>query len=310
MNTLKNKGLVSVIIPLYGEFNPERIKMCIDSIKNQRGVDLEIVVVEQSKEPQLLGLMDITYLHQTPTLSEDGFYVPGRVRNTAGKIARGEFIYNNDGDILFFNEGYLKQLIALLTDSPNLCLYQPPMRRLPIENFEEFKRRFNSGGIKLAISTLDLSQPHGATYTNQPIRIRHFKKMVGGKEEISVATETDHRKYLSGQNKGKEPFFYTLEIHAGGILMKNSQFDRIGGYCEDYAGWGCHDEDIQWKLRTLFDLQKIPNKKDLEVLHLDHPRPYFSEVRWTKNREIQKNRKNFGVGPVTISDRERLYGTG
>ena len=302
------KDLVSVIIPLFGDFDPTKVEMCIDSIKSQRDVDLEIVVAEQTKIPKLNQVKGISYQHFPTILSDDGFFMPGKVRNYAAKMATGEFLYNNDGDILFFKENYLKKLVEILKNNQNLCLYQPQMRRLPIENFEEFEKRYQGGGLQFAISTLDISQPYGATYSNHPIRIRHFKKILNEKEEISVATETDHRKYLSAQNKGKEPFFYTLEIHAGGILMRRHQFDFVGGYCEDYAGWGCHDEDIQWKLRSSFNLQQVPKSADLEVLHLDHPRQYFSETRWNKNREIQRIRKDLSIAVAIDSDKMNLRG--
>ena len=310
MNSRKIKnGLVSVIIPLFGDFDSAGVEMCIDSIKSQRGVDLEIVVVEQTKVSQLADMKNITYKHIPVTKSEDGFFMPGRVRNHAVKISSGEFIYNSDSDILFLDRSYLKRLMYMLQKSERLCFYQPPMKRLPLENLEEFKKRFREGGLQSAVSTLDFSQPYGATYPNNSIRIRHFKKTLSsGEEEISVATETDHRRYLSGQNKGKEPFFYTLQVHAGGTLMRQNQFFSVGGYCEDYAGWGCHDEDIQWKLCSAFDLQRIPEGVEFETLHLDHPRQYFSEIRWGKNREIQTRRKEAGVENAIKYDQLNLRG--
>ncbi len=306
---IKNKGLISVIVPVFGDFDSTRVEMCIDSIKSQKHTNVEIIVVEQTKEPRLNEVRDISYQHIPIALSEDGFFVPGNVRNYAAKMATGEFLYNTDGDILFFKDNYLAELVKLLRGDSHMCLYQPQMRRLPIENFEEFRKRRQEGGLQNALSTLNISQPYGATYDTCPVRIRYFKKMIFEQEEISVASETAHQKYLSGANKGKEPFFYTLNFHAGGILMSRNQFDAVGGYCEDYVGWGCHDEDIQWKLRSLFNLQRIPKEKGLEVLHLDHPRPYFSEVRWNKNKEIQKDRMGAGVGSAIIPDQRRQNGT-
>lgn len=309
MNNKKaKKGLISVIIPLFGNFDCKRVEMCIESIKSQKGIDLEIIVVEQTRNPQLIGRNDIIYQHTLPIQSKDGFYFPGKVRNRAVKIANGEFIYNNDGDILFFDENYLKKLKDLLERNLNLCLYQPQIRRLPIENFEEFRKRFDKEGLQSAISTLDFSQPYGATYDINPVRIRHFIKEKNGREEVSVATQQDHGRYLDGDNKGKEPFFYTLGVHAGGIIMRHEQFDLIGGYCERYAGWGCHDEDIQWKLKSFFDLQFIPKERKLEVLHLDHPRSYFSNNRWILNQGILKERKSSDISKVIEKDKHKYNG--
>ncbi len=299
---VKNKGLISVIIPLFGDFDSKRIEICVDSIKNQRGINCEIIIVEQTEIPRLEGLQDIVYRHILPSFSEDGFFIPGKVRNYAAKVANGEFIYNNDGDILFFNNGYLEKLIELLREEPKSCFNHPPMRRLPIENFEDLKNRYEKNGIDFALSSLDCSQPYGSTYPENPIRIRHFIKEINGVREVLVATQTDHEKYLGGKNKGKEPFFYTLEVHAGGTLMRKEQFEYIGGYCERYSGWGCHDVDLQWRLKHFFDLKRIPQIPFFEVLHLDHPRNYFSNERWKKNERILCERQSLGVLDIIKED--------
>lgn len=299
---------VSVIIPLYGTFDFERVQMSIESLKAQKRVDLEISVVEQSDSPKLSGLKGITYMHTQPLLSSDGFFIPGLVRNLAAKSSRGEFIYNNDGDIIFIDSYYLYNLLQLMGGSDRTCLYHPSMRRLPLENFKGFKNRFKNGGIQKALEDLDLSQPYGATYTDNFVRVRHFKKEVDGKLEISVATQKDHKAYLKEDNQGKEPFFYTLHIHAGGTLMRKDQFETIGGYCEDFVGWGCHDVDLQYKLRMLFDLKNISQISRLEVLHLDHKREYFSNHTWAQNRTLLIERQSLPLENIVRLDKEKYDG--
>ena len=297
---------ISVIIPLYGTFDAERVRMSIESIKTQRGVDLEISVAEQSDHPILSNVKDIIYTHTKPVLSTDGFLIPGLVRNLAVKESKGGFIYNNDGDVLFGDPNYLKDLLQLMKEDNELCLHHPTMRRLPIANFEDFKSRFEKGGIQKAISDLNLSQPYGATYDNNFVKFRHFKKEIDGELEISVATQKDHKAYISGDNNGKEPYYYTLHMHAGGTLMRRSQFEKVGGYCEDFAGWGCHDVDIQYKLDTLFNLQKIHNISNLEVLHLDHTREYFENPRWDKNKALLTKRQSLPIKDIIKKDIERF----
>ncbi len=299
---------ISVIIPLYGDFDSERVRISIDSIKAQRGVDVEISVAEQSLSPQLNDVRDITYIHKNPVLSSDGFLIPGLVRNIAAKNSSGNFIYNNDGDIIFGDPNYLQNLSGLMEEDNERCLYQPSMRRLPLDNFEDFKTRFAKGGIQAAVADLDLSQPYGATFSENFVRVRHFKKEIDGNLEISVATQKDHEAYHSGENKGKEPYFYTMHMHAGGVLMRRDQFETIGGYCQDFAGWGCHDVDIQYKLGTLFDLKKIHEISDLEVIHLDHKRNYFTNPRWEKNKSLLTKRQSLPIEDITSFDRKGYDG--
>src|SRR5690606_33684880 len=100
------------------------------------------------------------------------------------------------------------------------------------------------------------------------------------------------------------PRFSTLDVHGGGILMRREQFDLIGGYCEQYSAWGCHDADIQWKLRNIFELEQFPYETNFEVLHLDHERDYFNQYMWQVNRSIQKRRKDVGVIDAIMEDRK------
>jgi hypothetical protein len=299
---------ISVIIPLYGTFDSERVQMSIESIKAQKNVNLEISIVEQSDYPRLSNIKNITYMHTKPVLSSDGFLIPGLVRNLAAKNSKGKFSYNNDGDIIFGDPNYLNNLLKLMERNNEICLYQPSMRRIPLDNFEDFKNRFEEGGIQNAVSDLNLSQPYGATYDDNFVRVRHFKKEINSELEISVATQKDHKAYHGGKNKGKEPFFYTLHMHAGGTLMRRSQFETIGGYCEDFAGWGCHDVDIQYKLKTLFNLQKIHQISDLEVLHLDHTREYFANPRWKTNKYILKTRQSLPIHQIVRLDKLKYDG--
>jgi hypothetical protein len=298
---------ISVIIPLYGKFNSERIEMSIESLKIQKKVNLEISVVEQSNNPTLFHIKNIKYLHTKPVFSEDGFLIPGLVRNLAAKNSTGNFIYNSDGDIVFGDRNYFNELLQLMEKDEEICLYHPLMRRIAIDNFDGFRKRFEKKGIQKAILELNLSQPYGATYDDNLVEFRHFEKIINGELEISVATQQDHEAYHAGNNKGKEPFFYTLHMHAGSVMTRRLHFEKVGGYCEKFAGWGCHDVDLQNKLDRLFDLQKIHEISKLEVFHLDHPREYFTNSRWEKNKTLLTERQTLPIEDIIKCDRENYH---
>ena len=291
---------ISVIVPVYGQFNIDRVWMSLASILAQRDVEMEIVLAEQSDYTNIeFSRIDprIRHIHiPKKDLVDEKYFVPGRIRNFAARASNGEFIYNNDGDMLFQNPAFLRKSLDLIKSGEDVVLYRPPMRRLPIENFEEFRSVFDGSGLELALSFLDRSKPYVATTQSNPIRMSVFRKNESGREKVFLYTETDHKRYREDtSNQGKEPMFSTLDTHAGGILMKRSQFDLVGGYCELYAAWGCYDADLQWKLRELFGLHQFPNFPEFEVLHLDHERGYFSQERWIKNRETQNRRRLQGV---------------
>ena len=184
------KDMISVIIPYYRNFDLGRVLLVVESIYQQKGIKLEVVIAEENSRPTLEGKLDrhTKYVFSyRKELKGENFFRPGFVRNIATINSRGEFLYNNDGDIVFKDTHYLTNLIKKMEEAEDICLYHPLMRRLPLENFKDFKERFDKGGIQRAVNDLDLSQPYGATYSDNFVMIRHFKKNINGELEISVA---------------------------------------------------------------------------------------------------------------------------
>jgi len=133
-------GKVSVIIPVYRSFDPTRVFMTIDSLKMQKGVNLEIVIAEQSDNPKLGDVEGVNYVPIPNVHRREGtHFIPGLVRNIATKNSSGEFLYNNDGDIIFHNQYFLANGLKLMVQNEVNVLYRPLMRRLPVECFEDFK---------------------------------------------------------------------------------------------------------------------------------------------------------------------------
>jgi len=290
------KNRVSVIVPLFGDFDRTRFYLALQSLGNQKGIDLEVVIAEQSGSPSIdVSQLEINvkYLHVPSNNLVDGKYFrPGFVRNLAAKNSNGEYLYNTDGDIIFTNPNFLVNSLRIFKTG----LYRPPMRRLPLENFQEFFEENMKNGLGNAIANLSIEHPYLATSKKNPIKMKVFEKHEEERKKIFLYTEGDHKKYLSDpSNKGKEPVFSTLHTHAGAILMKREHFEIVGGYCEQFAGWGCHDADLQWKLREIFKIEEFPNDSKFEVLHLDHERSYFSKERLSKNIEIQNRRRTQGI---------------
>lgn len=301
------KGLVSVIIPLYGSFDIRRVLAATESLKIQKGVDLEVIIAEQNMFPTLNERRlpkGVKYVFKKINqFNQNHFFAPGAVRNAAAREARGEFLYNSDGDIIFLCDRYMKYLLSMMTTSGKRAFYRPPMRRLPIEGFETFIRKVNAKGLREALSSLDCSHPFVAGIGGPSTLIKAFKKKESRRKKIFLYTEADHATYLSDPAfRGEEPRFSTLALHAGGTFMRRKDFDIVGGYCEKFVGWGCHDADIQWKLAQFCDLIQVPTEQRFEVLHMDHPRDTFSREKWLQNRALQVSRRKRGVADCCMED--------
>lgn len=48
-------------------------------------------------------------------------------------------------------------------------------------------------------------------------------------------------------------------------------WDCLGGYNENYLGWGGNDNDIAWRAKTILGEEFLPNQ---EIYHMWHPKPY------------------------------------
>jgi hypothetical protein len=290
--------LVSVVIPVYGSFDPRRTILTVESARKQRDVNVEVIVSEQGEGSKLIGNLPADVRHvfnrHIPSSSLSDFN-PGLIRNLAVDESCGEFIYTNDSDVLFFDENYLARGVELLKANFKLVLHRPPMRRLPLDNFEDFWQSFNTEGMKI-MDHLDLSQQYLATTDRKERKLKVVKKNREYYPKTFTAFKEDFERYLADPSlKGKEPTIWTEDLHCGGNLFRRSQFEEVGRYSQRFINWGCEDSDLQWKFMEMFSLEFFPYRKEFEVLHLDHPKGYFSAEMWKKNEEIESQRRVKGI---------------
>ena len=293
---------LSVVVPIYGGFDLARACVSVQSILFQQGLDYEVIISEQGESrrfPEMPGVRHIFKYHKPQSHLSD--FNTGNVRNEAVALATGEFVYTNDADIVFLEPNYLAKSVEAIKGSSDRVLYRPFMRRLPLDEFGEFERRVHDFGIGEAIASLYLSQDYVITLNGKPRKVRVFKKE-SVYSKIFTAFEEDFQDYVGdNRNKGSEPMFWNENRHGGGNLFRMKQFRDVGGYSEEFITWGCEDSDLQWKFREVYDLQFFP--KDLEVMHLDHPKEYFSPKMWAHNEDISARRIKEGLEKTIENDR-------
>lgn len=293
---------LSIVVPIYGEFDLARACVSVQSILFQQGLDYEIIVSEQGesrKFPEMPMIRHVFKYHKPQSDLSD--FNPGNVRNEAMALANGEFVYTNDADIVFLKPDYLARSVEAIRANPDKTLYRPFMRRLPLEEFCEFERRVHNSGIGEAVASLDLSQEYIATFNRKSRKVRVFEKE-SVYHKTFTAFEEDFQIYISNnKNKGSEPMFWNENRHCGGNLFRMKQFRNVGGYSEEFINWGCEDSDLQWKFSESYDLQFFP--EDLEVMHLDHTKKYFSPEMWACNEKISARRIKEGLTKAIETDR-------
>jgi len=302
-------GLISVVIPIYGSFDIKRLILTVESIKNQEGVEVEIIVSEQGVKPRARDLLDdsVKYIFtkHIPRLDLSDFN-PGIIRNLAISKATGEFVYTLDADVILLDKQFLKKGKELLEKDTNLVLFRPFMRRLPIENFEDFYQTFKKEGMQFAIDSLDKSQDYLITLDGLQRELKVVTKDTEEYRKTFTTSMENFKRYLEDPNlKGQEPKIWSENRHCGSNFFRREQFDLVGGYCEEFINWGCEDSDLQWKFKEVFNLEFFPEGDEFEVMHLDHDRGYFSPEMWKENESICSQRKNNGIVNSILEDQKK-----
>lgn len=57
-------------------------------------------------------------------------------------------------------------------------------------------------------------------------------------------------------------------LGGGAVILFKSDFEKVGGFCEDFIGWGWEDNDFGDKLKRAYKIEEI----DKRGFHLFHPR--------------------------------------
>lgn len=70
----------------------------------------------------------------------------------------------------------------------------------------------------------------------------------------------------------------TVHLGVGGIVMFNKElFLKIGGYNENFVGWGCEDNEVEYRLKTLNRLYYRDKDKSSICFHLYHAQAQRAE---------------------------------
>ena len=305
-------GLVSVIFPVYGNFDIEKLLISVDSVKRQKEVDFEIVVSEVNKEPRLKGLLDpgINYVFNKTDPEEQlkGFN-QGRVRNLGVKSSSGEYVYHNEADIIFESPFFLKECKVLMDLNPFSSYACPHKKRIILDNVELFKKKAREEGLNKALNALS----HNNNFFTVMDGIPRYFKIINENYWLSSyaiiarnKSELNKKANEALQNPKVQEGF-ELSLHFGGILFRRRDFDLLGGFSERFFRWGSVDLDFHWKLDQCFCFESFPKKKDFVVIHMDHLRGYFSEETFAENERIRSLREKSGIVKAVIDDLNCYY---
>lgn len=102
-----------------------------------------------------------------------------------------------------------------------------------------------------------------------------------------MQTKKLERKHLEKAERQKSG---TL-LFAGYSVAANAKFfwDRLGGYNENYLGWGGNDNDIAWRAKHILGKE---HKFDHKLYHLWHAKGYSKFLLWHRRSIWETTRKH------------------
>jgi glycosyltransferase involved in cell wall biosynthesis len=296
---------ISVIVPFYGTSYSRRLELVAESVLSQKNIDVDFVIAGLDKATRISCLSDLL---KYPRENMPDIVRTGTVINNGLKLARGEFTYVSDADVLLQNQNYLERLVQEHL-AFGASLKRPPMRRLLLEDFEWFYSQVSSASLEKAITSLDKSQEYIVKPKGSERLMRVFPKFENGRQKIFIASESDFQEYISSEeNKGSEPLYFNQDRHCGTVFTRTEYLIKVGGYHEGFISWGIWDADVQWKLENLTGMGLIPYNEDFAVIHLDHEKSHFSKSRWKHDRELQKIRRDKGANACIVEDKKIHFG--
>lgn len=292
---------VSVIIPYFKSFDLKRLRLATENILNQEDVEVDLII---GRSHEAVSIKDLKHVDLLPKEDAQGLAVTsGTILNRALKMSKGDYVYVSDADIVLENSRFLKEMIKYSDKLQGSALRRPPMRRLLLEDFDNFYAAAVDSGLCNILNTFDFSQEYIIKPPKTERQIMVFNKFEDQKNKIFITSAREFQEYIrDSKNKGSEPKFFNRERHFGGTFASKDAFITVGGYCERFVSWGCFDADVQWKLDSVVGMNLIPGDKIFEVIHLDHTKEYFDKNKWNIDREFEKNRKLKGPKACIADD--------
>jgi hypothetical protein len=284
---------VSVIIPLYGDHvGTFRLPVTVGAWLDQR-VPVTVVIATAGELPlgdDVTSRAGVRVVVAPPTET-----APGLLRNVGAGRVSTPWVYLADADVAPLGADFLARALDVAGDG---AFVQPAMLRM------------TQSPPATPVSAWRLvEEPDRFSYvTADPAGTLHRlpgERIVWEDGAPMVYPPPGHGHPDDAREVDLRPMF-----HWGSVLLRRNRFDELGGYCTEYRGWGCEDDDFLVKLTGTTPVhhgwRKAPS---LRLVHFEHPRPYGGEPL-RANRDLLEKRKQGGVAAMVEADRAALLARG
>lgn len=286
---------VSVVVPLYGEHQGRDSLAAVAGAWLAQDLPCEVVVGVAGDVP--VDLPRVRVIRADPAIRAAGV-----LRDLAAAQARAPVLCLTDADVVPLGRDYLRRCLAL---AEGAALAQPWMYRLPggatalaraTAGAEPVDVRVTAPPLETCYVTPSPGPPSSALvpYAGERMEWERFGK--GALRATTPMVWPPRAAYDPGL---PEPMQRQAPFHWGQLLVPARRFAEVGGYCHQYAGWGCEDDDLLVKLASRIPLVRAwRTTAALTCLHLEHPRQYVAGPDRPANRT--RYRQRLAAGPAAM----------
>ncbi len=286
---------VSVMMTLFGEGRDgDTMRAVVDSWLDQ-DISCEVVIATDGNtrlDAEFAGRDDDRV---RVVASPTGTPSRGLLGNVAAEAAQGDWLYISDMDVVPLSRTYLRDAKAA-AEAAGGFLTQPRMLRLV--------------GMPPAGPPWRWALPESSD-TVCFVRRGELDELVHlPGETVFVWSDFDGQlwvdppAHLAASRAGE--FSRRPALHWGAVLVDRQRFASVGGYCEQYVGWGCEDEDLLHKLTsTAPEVKAWARHGELLCLHFEHG-PARDTPEYEANRVRLEERRNSGAEAMIADDLRRL----
>lgn len=298
---------LSVIVSVYGPKREFPIEACLRSLMKQKSPLPEVIVSEEYTSipiyKTITSNFDIVYRGRILP-AERSRWSPGAVRNLGALISTGSMILFLDCDMLCSEFDTIAIITRLLSENTCGFIWGPKIDRI-LEDAQPILMRCLNKNLDTPISTLlheNLEKAGNGFWAYPGRKLKTTSRIYHG-NEYAALTEDALRFYKSPENfDGREAQVWKPRRHVGTIALHRELFIRVGGFCEQFVGWGWEDVDLIRKLEGL-GKRIQSNEIDGILTHMEHSHAYLLPTESIANKEIARKRKRDGIWPSIIEDR-------
>ncbi len=262
---------ISVIVTSYNR--PEHLQKCIASLEMQTILPNEIIIADDGSDDECVcaiekiiknAKIEMKFVRQ----EHKGFRASAN-RNNGARIARGEYLFFFDGDLVLF---------------PNVI---------------ELHLKYARSDRWITGLALRLNEDLSDELTLHTIYSRHLNEIWDSasqeeKQSLLRSARQFNKRLFWAKLIPSERRLSRLRLASGHFSLYRLAFEKVNGFDENYVGWGREDQDLGLRLQLagIKGKQLITEARAFHLYHRRENQPIEGRSGSSVNNEYFYRRRN------------------